>query len=163
MNSENGSALGRLVLVAVALGAMTASSDAFGTIPRVGSSLLIGPKAVWTNGTTTPMFHPLSDPIAAGQFPAFRLALEMDQDTGDCELDTVARYSNNGVDWDAPQAVGGGWLTSSGIQYDTAFVDQATLTNPRAYIQFGVEARNGSGANPIQMCNATLRVEMDGK
>lgn len=151
------------LVAAVSALLLSVSSTASATIPRVGSSMLVGPKAVWTNGTTTPLFHPLTNPIPAGQFPAFRLALELDQDTGDCELDTVVRYSNNGVDWDAPQAVGGGWLTSPGIQYDSVFVAQSTLTNPRAYIQFGVEARNGSSSNPIQNCNATLRIELEGR
>ncbi len=37
--------------------------SAYATIPRTKGAWLFGPSPVWTDGTTSPSFRPLSDPM----------------------------------------------------------------------------------------------------
>ena len=53
-------------LFALALVYLVCSTVAWATIRKVPGAWLWGPKAVWTDGSANPMFHPFSDAIDTG-------------------------------------------------------------------------------------------------
>ena len=126
---------------------------------RLPRSWLFGPTAVWTNGTSTPMFFPLSDVMESAGLTDIRVSTEMRQDSGNCEIRPALRYSDDGITWDASDDLGIAYLTSVGIDPGTTYTDITALgSTVRSYLQFGVQVANDSGAL-IEVCNATLRVE----
>jgi hypothetical protein len=115
---------------------------------------------VWTDGTTTAKFHPMSKPIEATGLIAVRVSTEMGEDSGSCKIRPALRYSDDGVTYDTSKEIVATYRITEGIDWGTTYVDITTLagTTPRAYVQFGVHAANES-AGAIQVCNATIRVE----
>ena len=133
-------------------------SPAGATIRRVPGAWLWGPKAVWTDGTATPMFHPFSDAIDTGTITFARVSLEMDQNTGNCKIRSALRYSSDGISWDSPVAINSSYRTTPGIDYGTIWVDLTSLATSKNFVQFGIQAANNAGSN-IETCNATLMVQ----
>ena len=90
---------------------------------------------------------------------AVRVSYELTADSGDCEIRPALRYSNDGVAWDTPKEIVATYQNGTGPTWGTTYIDITALgTSPRAYVQFGVEARNGT-AGAIQLCAATIRIE----
>ena len=143
-------------LLLVAAIEATGSAIAAPLLRTTVGSRFFGPAAVWTGGSTTvPVFHPLSPPIASAGLLYARFAVQMTQDSGDCQLRVAVRYSNDGVAWDASKDVGGAYVTTDAPQFGTTYVDLMGLagTSPRAWIQYGVEAENRSGAT-VALCSS---------
>lgn len=133
--------------------------SAWATLRRLPRTWYLGPQAVWSDGTTTGMFHPMSEPMESAGLIEVRAAYELGQDSGDCELRPALRYSNDGVSWDASKAIHSTWQDGDGTTQATTYVDITQLgTTVRSFVQFGVEVRNGSAGDP-EHCNATIRVE----
>ena len=149
--------LALIVLIVTVLGA---TSSAFATIPRVRGSWLFGPAPVWTDGTTSPAFRPLSEALESKGLLSVRISTEMSEDSGNCKMRPALRYSNDGVGWDASKEIVAGYRTTEGIDWGTTYIDITQLagTTTRAYVQFGVEVANEAGS-AINVCNATIRVE----
>lgn len=134
------------------------SFAAHATVRKVPGAWLWGPKAVWSDGTASPMFHPLSDAIDTGNVTFARATIEMDQDTGNCKIRPAVRYSDDGIAWGAPAAISAGYRTTIGIDYGTTWVDLTSLTTAKNWVQFGVEVANDGGSG-IHHCNATLMIQ----
>jgi hypothetical protein len=130
------------------------------TLTRVTGSWVYGPKAVWTLGTTSPHFVPLSEPVESAGIINVRVSTEMESNSGDCQLRPALRYSADGVNWDTPKEILAGWRTTNGIDYGQTYIDITALagTPAKTFVQFGVQARNGSNG-AIQLCLASIRVE----
>ena len=131
---------------------------AYATIRKVPGAWLWGPKAVWTDGTSSPMFHPFSDAIDTGSVTYARASIEMDQDTGFCKMRPALRYSDDGITWGTPVAIIAGYRATIGIDYGTTWVDLTGLATAKNWVQFGVEAANESGSD-VNHCNATLMIQ----
>lgn len=157
MQSDPRSLVVLFVLIIAVLGS---TAPAFATIPRVRGSWLFGPAPVWTDGTTSPAFRPLSEPLESKGLLSVRISTEMSEDSGNCKIRPALRYSNDGVGWDAAKEIVAGYRTTEGIDWGTTYIDITQLagTTPRAYVQFGVEVANEAGS-AINICNATIRVE----
>lgn len=143
-------------LVAVALLALTSAAHA--TIRKVPGSWLWGPRAVWTDGSASPMFHPFSDAIDTGNVTYARASIEMDQDTGNCKIRPALRYSDDGINWGSAAAIITTWRATPGIDYGTTWVDLTALATAKNWVQFGVEVVNESGS-AINHCNAALMIQ----
>lgn len=134
-------------------------AEAWATIRRAPGAWLFGPHTVWTDGTTSPTFHPLSDPMATRTVTNARVSFELDQDTsGLCKIRPALRFGNDGVSWDSAAAIDTTYRTAAGVTYGTAYVDLTAVATPRTWIQFGVEVANESGG-AVNLCNASLMVE----
>ncbi len=131
------------------------------TLQRVPGSWVYGPKAVWTNGTTSPpLFVPLSEPVESAGLISARLSTDMESNSGDCQIRPALRYSPDGVSWGSPKEIVSAWVSTNGPSYGESYIDLTSLggTPAKTYVQFGVQTRNGT-AGDIQMCLATIRVE----
>lgn len=158
---------GRANLLSIALGtlvfgllsATALESSSWATLRRLPRTWFFGPQPVWTLGTTSTVFHPMSEPMESAGLLEVRAAYELSQDSGDCELRPALRYSDDGVSWDASKPIHTAYQNGNGTIPATVYVDITQLaTTVRSFVQFGVEAKNGS-AGAIQMCSATIRVE----
>lgn len=131
-------------------------------LQRVPRSWLFGPQTVWTDGTATPTFHPMSEPIESAGVINVRTTFEMEQNSGNCKVRPALRFSNDGTTWDTEQEYpdDASYRTTNGITWGSVYTDITVVTNaaPRAYVQFGVQAANTS-AGAIQLCSVTLRIE----
>lgn len=126
-------------------------------------SWLYGPRAVWTDGTTTAIFHPLSEPMQTSALSKVRIAYQLSELGGPCRIRPAVRFSDDGGSWDAGAAVDStnyAYVTSNTVSYPPQFVDIYSIpgTTPKSWIQFGVQAANGAAGAPGS-CNATIRIE----
>lgn len=129
------------------------------TLRRPPGAWLFGPRQVWTDGTTSAFFHPLSDPVASAGLLGARISIEMSEDSGYCKMRPAIRYSSDGVTWDGSNPADASWRTTNGIVPGTAYVDLTALGTPKSWVQFGVEVANDAGGSGFQFCNAALLVE----
>lgn len=149
----------RVVLVIVCLVLVFTGPSAWATIRRAPGAWVFGPKTVWTDGTTSPVFHPLSDPLASRSVQNARVSIELDQDiSGLCKIRPALRYGSDGVTWDGDALIDSTYKTSAGITYGTTFVDLTGLGTAKTWVQFGVQVANESGS-AVNLCNATVMVE----
>lgn len=127
-------------------------------------SFYFGPSVFWTDGTTSDLFQPLSSPMPSSQLVSARVYFEITEGTGSTNLRTrpAIRYSADGVNWDAPTAINVSYVTGSGVQPGTTFVDLTTLGTPKAWIQFGLQAKNNN-AGVYEFGHAVLIVEPKGR
>lgn len=132
---------------------------------RTSGGWLYGPMAVWKDGdaSSTELFHPMSEPIAAAGLISARVSYQPSEDSGACQLRAAVRLSGNGVDWDFQEPIyntAPDWQNGNNVRFQTTYVDLGTLgTTARAFVQFWVETNNDAGITPIKRCNATIRVE----
>lgn len=146
------------ILLLTLAGAHTASA----TFRRPAGAYLFGPEVIWTDGTGTEVFHPLSDPMPSANLAYARVQFEVSEATGTTNLraKSALRYSPDGVNWDTAQPINSTPLQGSGIQPGTTFVDLTALAGvtPKAWVQFGVLAKNNSGST-YELALAALLVE----
>ena len=123
---------------------------------------------VWTDGSTTEIYHPLSPVQETVDIETVRLALEMSQTTSTSNVTMTAAYdlSDDGCDWGTPVLIQDGnnlpALSTNGVSQSTQFVDIATGTggiNEQRYVRFGVLIKNNSAGNVI-LCRASLQVDV---
>jgi hypothetical protein len=133
------------------------------TLPATPGAILSAPTAVWSTGSTsTPIFHPLTTRVATMSLVAMRISTEMSNDSGDCEMRPAVRFSDDGLEWDSSQNVHGAtYLSTNSSSYPSSPESLATLTNPKAFIQFGVQVKNDGSSGEIQLCTAQIRVEVE--
>lgn len=82
--------------ISLTLLALVATPAARATLVDAPGAYLLGPKAVWTDGTSTPLFHPLSRPMSSAGLNDARVSTSMEQDSGNCKIRPALRYSNDG-------------------------------------------------------------------
>lgn len=130
------------------------------TLQRVPGSWVYGPKAVWSNGTISPIFVPLSEAVESAGLISARVSTDLDANSGDCQIRPALRYSSDGITWGTAKEILTPWVSTNGPSYGDSYVDLTTLagTPAKTYVQFGVQVRNGS-AGAIQICLASMRVE----
>lgn len=152
----------------VLIGLITVSSSpAQATDPvlrKAAGNWLYGPETVWTDGNAggSYLFHPMSEVLSANSLHYVRIAYQLSQDSGSCQLRPAVRFSNDGSEWDAAKEIHATWQNGNGVSYDSAFVDLMNLagTDSKAWIQFGVQTDNDVGVSTTQFCKATIRVEL---
>ena len=147
-------------LISIGLGlllVMLLSGPALATLRRSAGGWLFGPKVVYTDGSGSAFFHPLSDPMPSAGILNVRVSIEMDQDTGYCKIRPALRYSADGIIWDNPAAIDTTYLTANGISYGASYVDISG--SAKTWVQFGVQTANDTGGSGFQFCNASLLVE----
>lgn len=132
---------------------------------RMAGAFFWGPRAVWTDGTTTPIFHPMGEVTAANALTHVRVSFQLSEPSGaTCRIRPAVRFSSDGVTWEASQpldATNLGYVTTETPVFGTAYVDINNVPSapPRSWVQFGMQAANANtGASST--CNATLRLEV---
>lgn len=156
---------GALRVAILGLLAMGIATDAHATDPllrRTPGSWLYGPEAVWTDGNAGGgfLFHPLSEAMGTAGLHYVRVAYQLSQDSGNCQLRPAVRFSDDGINWDAAKEVHSTWQNGNDVTYPTGFEDLLNLgTDAKAWVQFGVQTDNDVGISTIQFCKATIRVE----
>lgn len=156
-----------LAMVSLLAGVIFASPARAGAVlARSAGSRILGPTAIWTNNTTTPVFHPMGAPVPSAGLVNVRVGFQITEISGPCRARPALRFSNDGVNWNADVAIDATNLnydTSGNPVYGTAYVDILGLTTPGAWVQFGMQAANATGGTGTGFCNATLRIEQKEK
>ncbi len=156
-----------LMAVLVVLGVILASPARAGAVlARSAGSRMLGPTAIWTNNTTTPVFHPMGAPTPSAGLVNVRVGFQITELSGPCRARPALRFSNDGVNWNADVAIDATNLnydTAGSPVYGTAYVDILALATPGAWVQFGMQAANATGGTGTGLCNATLRIEQKEK
>lgn len=147
-----------LAIAAVVFG--LAASEAFATLPPKPQTWLFGPSPVWTKGTASPVFHPLSTPIDVRRVRDFTIFTEMSESSGRCQIRPAVRQSVDGQQWTASVALVDEYVTLDGrASASPPLRIDVVLSRPSPqWIQFGVEVSNTSGTG-LQLCNAAIQVE----
>lgn len=119
-------------------------------------TLNLGPQVVWSYGSAL-MFHPMSAPMDSNGIAAVRAILELEQRTANTQIKLAFRYSNDGMNWDAPNEIGSP-QSSNGVLMPTGWSDIVTGYTPKILVQFGVTCIATSGsANELGV--ASLRLD----
>ena len=115
-----------------------------------------GPDCIYTPGSQTYQFFPLTGPISTDSWGKARASMLMDNSTGDTTIQAAVRYSNDGVAWDG--AVGtGNTLTSDGSE----FGDFAALPGTvKRFMQWGIFIKNTSTATDHELCWVYMNVDL---
>ena len=150
--------MARLRWLAAALFFFLVCSPAWATLRRTPGSWLFGPRPVWTDGTSGPTWHALSEPMSSAGLINLRVSTELDENSGNCKIRPALRWSNDGVAWDADVAIVTTYRTTVGIDYGSGYVDITALGTPKPWVQFGVEAANNSGTR-VEICLAAILVD----
>ena len=133
-----------------------------------GQTRVAGPSKVWSDGTTTQIFHPLTGPMPLEQVDSYRGSLEMQGDSGDAQVQLAFQVSDDGITWysgatSAPAglfATFGAERTSEGITYGSTFTT-LTMDVPRQLIRWGLACRNVA-AGVSESCAGSLRIDVRG-
>lgn len=157
-------ALAVALLVAVLILSINTASGATELLRRVPGSMVFGPRAVWTNGTTTAIFHPLSDAMPTASMTDVRVAFALSELYSNCRIRPAIRFSSDGVNWDTAAPIDStnlDYVTTEVITYGSQYIDITGIagTSDKGWVQFGVQAAN-TGVTNAGFCNATLRVEV---
>lgn len=121
-----------------------------------------GPETVWTNGSTSNLFQPLSDPMPSAYIVQGRISMEITESTSNnLRTRPALRYSSDGVGWDTSAAIDTTYVAGDGTQAGTTFVDLTTVATPKAWIQFGVEVKNNT-AGDYELGHVVMIVEPKG-
>ncbi len=154
-----------LALIAICAGFVVQLGSASANTPRqVPGSYLFGPEVIFTDGSTSDVFMPLSQPMPSAGLVNIRIYLEVTEATGGTNLRTrpALRYSGDGVGWDPAVAINTNYIQGSATQPGSTFVDISALGTPKPWIQFGVQVHNFN-ANPYEIAHAVLLVEPKGR
>lgn len=145
-------------VLAFVLAVLALPSVVEASIRRTPGAWLYGPDTVFSDGTTTPMFVPLSDPLASAGLLNARVSTELVATSGQCKVRPALRWSDDGVVWGPSSSIVAGYRSTIGIDYGSAYLDLTILGTPKPWIQFGVEVANVSGTR-VEVCKASVMVE----
>ncbi len=123
-----------------------------------------GPVMVYSAANdTTWLFFPFTGPMTTTGISTTRLALELDNKSGNAQLQPALQYSDDGVTWDAAIYFGNDQTTTertaNGITNETAFFDLPGT--PKTFVRFGVRIKNSTGT-AFAAGLASIRVETRG-
>ena len=150
--------LHRLVFLAALLVFASVHPEAGATIRRTPGSWLFGQRTVFSDGTATPIFHPLSEPMSSAGIINVRVSTELAETSGNCKLRPALRWSDDGIGWGSASAIVATYRTTTGIDYGSAYVDITALGTPKPWVQFGLEVANTTGSR-VEVCNGALLVD----
>lgn len=155
-----------MILALLATAGLGSNAEAANVVlRRTAGAFFWGPRAVWTDGTTTAIFHPMSEVMTANTLTGVRVSFQLAEPNGStCRIRPAIRFSNDGVTWDPPQALDATnlpYATNEVPVFGTAYVDINSVPSAtaRSWVQFGIQAANAS-AGSASTCNATLRLEV---
>lgn len=154
----------RAILLLPLLLLTLSTASAAPLLRRTPGSIMLGPLAVWTDGTTTAIFHPMSEVMNSAEFTSMRIAFQLSELSGPCRLRPAVRFSNDGIGWDNAAPIDSqnlAYINTETITFGTAYVDVTAIagTTFRSYMQLGTQLANAS-AGATGFCNATMRVEV---
>ena len=120
-----------------------------------GMTLGASNQKLWSDGSTTAIFHPLTEPIRIERIGGYRATIELVTHSGDVRIQPAYQVSNDGRTWYSGVtsaaadtfATFGLERTSNGITYATTF---ATFTpdEKKRFVRFGSATRNGTAGKP---------------
>lgn len=116
---------------------------------------------VWGERGTSNVNHPFTPPMAASEWKAARVALELFQSQSALSVTAMYQVSDDGKDFGTSVYTLGSALTADGTNVSSGgtdgFIDLTNLAGKR-YVRFGVQVANNSGSN-LNTGYAVLRVE----
>lgn len=112
--------------------------------------------AIITDGTTGESFQPLGHRMAIADFEKVSVSLEVQSRTSGLSVRPGLRYSDNGVDWDAPQGLGSA-STTTGWTYGGF----NAVSSGKRFVQFGAMASNDSGSK-VEKGSVALQLMFQG-
>lgn len=117
-----------------------------------------GPTAVWTaRGSSTPIFHPLTDWIDTTGLDSARFTLEMRQETGNARLNAAYQYSDTqDPTANATAASPAVTCVANGITYGAW---QSMTSGQKLFVRFGANCDQEDGSTNFDACNASIRVD----
>jgi hypothetical protein len=132
-------------------------------------TVVAGPSRVFSDGSTTQKFCPLTGGMPVEQVGTYRGSIQMQAQSGDCQIQMAYQLSDDGITWydDAasPTADGfqafGSTVSSDGITEGTTFTAFSITNQGRRYIRWGYAVANGS-AGKSECCLASLRIDIRG-
>ena len=98
---------------------------------------------VFSDGTTTNVFIPVSAAFRIDEVAAVGLAFEVQCRTANLTLQAAIQYSDDGVSWDSPVVIGAA-VTSTGWAYRGLESSNAA----RQFGRIGFLAKSSSGSQP---------------
>ena len=107
-------------------------------------SMRISGSAHTTGSSETEVFSAFTDAISVADYESVKMSMEV-EDLSDAAVQ-VARavsYSNDGVTWDAPTALGS-FTSTEGWDYGSAY---ATLSASKRFARLGILAKQPSGTD----------------
>ncbi len=146
------------LLTVLLLAFVFAVGDADATIRRTPGSWVFGPTTVFSDGTTNPMFIPLSQGLSSAGMINVRVSTEFAEQSGNCKFRAALRWSDDGITWGSSTNMIAGYTSAPGISYGSTYIDITALGTPKPWVQFGVEVANVSGSR-VELCNATLMID----
>lgn len=89
-----------------------------------------------------------------------RAAIEMQGDTGSCQIAPGYQTANDQDSPDTAVKLGGlAFVGADGIQYPTGYTDISTAVDAKLLVRFGVLVKQDADGG-IQGCYATIRVDL---
>jgi hypothetical protein len=135
-----------------------------GILPIVGNTLAVADRPVFSDGTTTRIFQPMTGPVPLVDVGEHRASLKLEGTSGDLDLIPAYQVSNDGLTWDDGEGGGtnsfatfGTSRSSEGTTYATTFTTFAP-TNLKRVVRWGFGAKNGS-AGKNETGQGSLRVD----
>jgi hypothetical protein len=114
-------------------------------------------KDIWSDGTTTGVFHPMTEAMNSAGVTGVRPSWLVYRPTGGQAINAGVEYSNDGITWDTAVAFGTNYPTSTEV-YQTTFVDVSVLGTRKRLVRFGLFIKTNSGTE-VEICNATMMVD----
>ncbi|MCB9696172.1 MAG: hypothetical protein H6738_05245 [Alphaproteobacteria bacterium] len=132
--------------------------------PVVGGTLAAAEQLVFSQGTTTRIFHPLVGPVSIADVGEHRASLKLESGSGDVDVIPAFQVSNDGVTWSDGEGGGadsfstfGSSRSSAGTDYGTTFTTFAP-TNVKRLVRWGAGVKNSSaGKNETGL--VSLRID----
>lgn len=139
-------------------------SGSANTPRQLSGSYLLGSEVIFTDGSMSDVFMPLSQPMPSAGLVNTLVHQEATEATGGPNLRTrpALRYSGDGVGWDTAVAINTSYMQGSAPQPGSTFVDISSLGTPKPWIQFGVRVHNYN-ADPNEIAHAVLLLESKGR
>lgn len=120
---------------------------------------------VWSDGSTTGIFHAITAPMLIEDVDEYRGTLELIASSGDVQVQPAYQVSNDGRTWysGATSAAAdtfttfGTNRTTAGLTYATTFSTLAP-SEKKKWVRFGVVGKNGTAGKP-EAGLVTLRID----
>lgn len=134
--------------------------------PVVGDTLATEYRKVFSDGTTTRVFHPLFEPVALEDVGEMRGTTRLDAPSGTIYAIPAYQLSDDGITWyDAAGGAAGTFstfgteVTAAGTEYGTTYTTMSpSASAKRRLVRFGVGAKNAS-AGVAESALVSLRVD----
>lgn len=120
-----------------------------------GRTVSANHQKVWSDGSTSGIFHAITAPMLLEEVDDYRATLELIASSGDVRVQAGYQVSNDARTWYSGAAAAaantftafGTELTAPGIAYGTTFSNFAP-SEKKKYVRFGVVGKNGTAGKP---------------